>query len=761
MMATNALSVISELINNFENVKAVICICGSYLKRMDLQYMNDIDPQYICCSECLGRIKRQFWMCPQDLNITHPDGYDVCDQCFTQMHYTERTEETQIINDIWTNESHTTTTELFVDNNCKNLEECVILKDFIRFMNQYYEDSTETTKNTDKVKLLKITNHYLHLVHKHDEQFKIVFDRLTYCEISNCMIFTRNNRNRIPIKININERICDFRYDILDKMHCYFSHCYDVGNRLSIQDKRKIKYLMNEQKNDDEDPFNKCINRQYTSCYRNPKYNKLLVNKYYQSAINNEEQKDHIYHFGIAFFYGYEGESKFYGYEGEYEVAKKFDCLKEELLQNPFAMLNIDQYKNEYEKASILFNSQYRRRNIVFQSFRKGATPKLDYTIPYTFSLENLLALMIHCNYTVLQQVFSKTYRENNGNDHNNFYFWGRNLKISLHYFRHETASNVFFHGIDQVLYFQFYAGTKMQSGVKFYGPLSTSSEFAVAFNFATDKGLIIQLTGDRLTERYFPVWWLSDFGNEKEYLFIQGMPSTKIINIIEPQTGYEYNFILRTIQLVHDILNEDSSNVPVAKLKLDANICDMIKIILEDKLSETNSKYNPFKSISEFGRQILNTLFEQQTIVQIHYWRFKKHFSFLTEFVMIDDEQFEWINLDSLCLLFPNLTFVAVSHIKLCLLVFEDILNHFHGGKTQNNLKSVQISRHNINSSLSVEDVIVKYSSQFRAIGAFISSQIPHNEACTVITIELCDSVSFVTRIIGKMYDLLFGSQQ
>eukprot|EP01084_Bolivina_argentea_P212617 361351_1 len=66
-------------------------------------------------------------------------------------------------------------------------------------------------------------------------------------------------------------------------------------------------------------------------------------------------------------------------------------------------------------KASILFNSKHCKST--YRPFDD------DYYLQRHIGIEHLLSMMIYCNYTNLQYQFSKTYRENKGVNHNNFYW--------------------------------------------------------------------------------------------------------------------------------------------------------------------------------------------------------------------------------------------------------------------------------------------------------------------------------------------------
>eukprot|EP01084_Bolivina_argentea_P307021 530609_1 len=139
--------------------------------------------------------------------------------------------------------------------------------------------------------------------------------------------------------------------------------------------------------------------------------------------------------------------------------------------------------------------------------------------------IQHVQSLMIYCNFDELQNEFSKTYREFSGMNHNNFYYWGKYLKQSIHRYGTKMVDSDIqsvYHGIGETLLFPQITG-ELGIGMKIYCPLSTSSSLLVATNFTNNNGgLIIEFGHASCAAKYFPVSWLSDYGNESELLFIQ-----------------------------------------------------------------------------------------------------------------------------------------------------------------------------------------------------------------------------------------------
>eukprot|EP01083_Nonionella_stella_P085834 238121_1 len=226
------------------------------------------------------------------------------------------------------------------------------------------------------------------------------------------------------------------------------------------------------------------------------------------------------------------------GYKLRSYVLPKFENLKQELINNTICHIVLEQFVSEYAKAMMHLHSFYGKKNF------KG------------MKIEHMLSVMIHCNFDTLQCYFNKTYRENQGKDHCNFYWMGLYLKTAVHEYGTRICRGSitsFYHGFSKQLIFPEYITTAVGHGVSIHCPLSTSSSQTVAIKFADqNQGLVVELTGMNAT--YFPCKWISDFGYESEYLFVQNSDAIKehlkIENIINCRTLYECKHVLDA--LVH-----------------------------------------------------------------------------------------------------------------------------------------------------------------------------------------------------------------
>eukprot|EP01084_Bolivina_argentea_P009389 17542_1 len=154
-------------------------------------------------------------------------------------------------------------TEFATENtNCLcNISNCIILKKFSIIMNRYNRynhDNKQHDNFMDSINISEIVDEFFHLMHHHnnDKDFECIYNKLSCCDIGNCDAFIRNNRNRLKTQFKqVNQQTKMEKiawYQIMDKIHCYFQHCYDIGNKLLMQNHIKA---VNDDTKYDNDPF--------------------------------------------------------------------------------------------------------------------------------------------------------------------------------------------------------------------------------------------------------------------------------------------------------------------------------------------------------------------------------------------------------------------------------------------------------------------------------------------------------------------------
>eukprot|EP01084_Bolivina_argentea_P123697 219197_1 len=331
-------------------------------------------------------------------------------------------------------------------NNCTHLQRLVQLVAKTNCSNIYDENAYH---------LIMLLNDYHHILAQHDtdEEFEFIVNAFGDCNIFKCQRFRRNYRDRYETKENnINNKQNNISslniYDeIIDKIHCYFLHTYNMCYRLSNKDKKTLH--INDNSSEKSELFVNAEMLRLSQLLSKRRYkiqhecnisSSRFDRKYNQLTQDYEDSKAEntgTYSYGFKFEYGYFNEYEADDTNNVIVVSAKYSSVKQELINNDIATINIEQFNNEYKKAKLHLCSYYCRKH--FGSFidtkmvsyyydKKDNNPKFE----WIFLCEYILALMIYCNYDYLQYEFSKTYRENKENNkHNNFFYFGKYLKIA------------------------------------------------------------------------------------------------------------------------------------------------------------------------------------------------------------------------------------------------------------------------------------------------------------------------------------------
>eukprot|EP01084_Bolivina_argentea_P086152 155727_1 len=138
-MAQSAVQIISSLIQQFD-VDAVLCICGTEYQMV----MKDSTNSTLIyggggingCDKCWTEYDEAeegtiFWHCPNEYNIVHPNGYDVCNNC----RMVEDTEDSNNMDEL--SNEYLEVTPVTAVCEFKEDKECHALQHFVTIMKQY------------------------------------------------------------------------------------------------------------------------------------------------------------------------------------------------------------------------------------------------------------------------------------------------------------------------------------------------------------------------------------------------------------------------------------------------------------------------------------------------------------------------------------------------------------------------------------------------------------------------------------------------
>eukprot|EP01084_Bolivina_argentea_P085805 155090_1 len=472
---------------------------------------------------------------------------------------------------------------------CK-LDDCLplsiigqVLKNYKIYMHQKYEENnSKTCDNIYDSVFCKIGNNYgtvdllddhHHVLLHHADQFEGVYNLLCetvndndICKLSKCLSLRRNQRDRLKRTRNLylnEENIVEEQ--LLDKIHAYYLHTFDIGYKMTENEKRIIcdNYICSDHQDDDDDyvifrtmnvlPLkrNKFKNVKWLQRLNlsNPKFKTETTN----DSLPIQEE----YQYGYAFHYWkrYQNESgtvdevqnKFdlftsqfstvynpvrhinsteqyvqYGISTQFMwyINNKYNTFKEELLCNEICTIPHTNWTQLIQKAGRYLGTDVVTR-IKCPRQKSAAFYEMNYGD--LMQKKHLIAMMLYCNYDKLQRKLSETYRKVNVHEsdehlkqrHSNYYFWGRFLRECVDCFGMKINRNsqsdkiilsdkmILFHGINQSFTFR-----SMFANIK--APFSTTTDYLVALNFCANKGMILELALHRIR------WYLTAYeGNE------------------------------------------------------------------------------------------------------------------------------------------------------------------------------------------------------------------------------------------------------
>eukprot|EP01084_Bolivina_argentea_P155676 271289_1 len=589
-----------------------------------------------------------------------------------------------------------------------------------------FDTFAELIQETSDVK--SMVNCFLHLFHHHqdNESFEYIGKMFGgYCDASKCARFNRHYRNRSKEIL-----VPDFVQQIIDKLHCYYLHSYDLGMMLNTTDKKIISDGFSDSKNEEKISSLCFVNKTLIKKHKLldtklKKYCKLRNNKYNQLS---PRQYDGYFCNGERFKYG-ESDQLFEltdEYDDTYtimhgssvqqiEISSKYISLKSELLYNHVSNINIQQWNEEYRKCQIHFSSWYKKKHYS------------------TLPLEFMLSLMFYCNYTELQYHFSKTYREQTVK-HRNFFHLGKYLKMSINFFGTSISDGSirkFYHGIsDQLIFIPSYKNSYI-SKVYSYGPISTSSSMEVAINFTNfNNGMVAEFTGSGA--KYFSLSWISDYPNELEHLFIQNQSPLHLINIQDCKLGYEYGLILKILGYInYCTIHKNTKNYLKCYVSQNDTAQVLMKAIIDNQLSRNFAKYQEFQSLSGYARKLIDDNLNMIYETHIHYNKYEIIWSAI--FYRTD---YEWIQLDLLNCLLPKLELLVVRDINLSKHAIIDLFSYLRNKRIYYALKKIIIWP-KMDSVLSAHHATQRYSKLFTEIGFHMKTLKPPNSKYTTNTYQ------------------------
>eukprot|EP01084_Bolivina_argentea_P123749 219285_1 len=593
----------------------------------------------------------------------------------------------------------------YIRNNSCQLNECSCINNIMNVMKRYaaYIDTNNTKQqrlcidrdvygnNYNSVDLL---NDFNHLSQYHAHHFEEIYKKMNHkiyknnvCILSQCFSIRRHHRDRN--KISNNEATLNDLYfidedvvsqQLLDRIHCYYFHAFDTGFKLNESEKQ---YVIGEQ-NKSKDECHKILASKLLMS-RNQKDRSQRYKRQSRDRFTNLSK----YNYGHRFYYW----SKYQHYKQRQDpvsyqnvtesfinywyIKSKYNSMKSELLKNSICYISLNQWQTLLNKAYCHLATK--RAKSIYCS-RKASAEWYDMKYDRLLTMDHVIAMLVYCNYTVLQSKFTDSCRKLNENEsdlklkqrHSEFYWMARRLRECAECFGMEFEMKVtndkdptqfdmekrdikVYHGVNkQFLFTSIYANIHV--------PFSTTSSYAVALSFCENKGMILDLTMKiidwKINEDYnktivgcCDMSWISDYIHESEIFCIGGAQSFLFNTIIEP-TGIDYVKYMNGLQQLTLQLTGPSKGISKEK-QLSKQEKHMIFRLYAHQLwrSDVDRRHQyayKFEGCPQYFRDILDLHFKNMTKIEFR----ERKYRVMNHFLRNDKG---WIDMEKLKLLFPN----------------------------------------------------------------------------------------------------------
>eukprot|EP01084_Bolivina_argentea_P097171 174697_1 len=342
---------------------------------------------------------------------------------------------------------------------------------------------------------------------------------------------------------------------------------------------------------------------------------------YYKTVEQEVEDITNIYN--IQDHHGYKQHQLF--------VKPNHPNIKEELLQND--NITLSQFQSKLVKAESFYSADVVRQSqassfvAIVLHFNMEPGTKLK--------VSNLLSVIFYTDLTDLQNIFTKTFRKMHINEsllslkkrHAKFANWSKLLRETVEGYGvcGDDLQGPFFSGISQVLLMPAF-------NIRLCGPTSTSLFKEVALRFGGEDGILISLrkvstfSGD-LTQpvRGFCCSWLSDYGEEAEYLFIGGFRPLSICNITKIRTAEVFSDFVQALYVFDSVL----SGNPILD-QVTQKHHDVLNDLITDAFERTANEYK----CHEYMVNSMKRMIASKTHVVLDMYRIDNHVSVLTPLI-------------------------------------------------------------------------------------------------------------------------------
>eukprot|EP01083_Nonionella_stella_P033575 91878_1 len=205
-----------------------------------------------------------------------------------------------------------------------------------------------------------------------------------------------------------------------------------------------------------------------------------------------------------------------FGYEWTCKKSgAKFKNPKQEMLHNSYAVMEAKHWNQLFKRCTSS------------QDYAKSAR-----TRSLKLNIKEVISLKLYTDYDAQQNEYRKCYRDKDGPKRllrqAQFFHWNRLLKMAVDK-SPDVIVNTVFHGLNHVRTIPAFSG-------RYHGPVSTTTEFDSAAEFAKTNGMILELYPS-YGRKGLQVSWLSIHPEEKEVLYFDASFDIKKIHYPEKDT--------------------------------------------------------------------------------------------------------------------------------------------------------------------------------------------------------------------------------
>eukprot|EP01084_Bolivina_argentea_P263470 445946_1 len=275
-----------------------------------------------------------------------------------------------------------------------------------------------------------------------------------------------------------------------------------------------------------------------------------------------------------------------------------------------------------------------------------------------------------------------------------------------------ESVTDTLYHGISVHVTFPACIGD-----IQFHGTLSTSTNYSVAVNFAQSHGMIIALQDAHGFCKGFDVALYSDFVGEEEVLLVQSefylQFRTIIITLKDGKDAFNYQHYVSALNCIDQMVK--AANLQKFNDSTWTDTKQMAYRILSHqlhKLFPNDDQYFRFKSMTPYAEHLSNTYFMQQTHLNIDCGTVQANIlnSLFTQV------HYEWIKLDLITVLFPNIQSITIENCDLCSSKLDYLAGYFQYDINMK-LKQLIITNINDHNGIIVPSAISQFTNKFKNV--------------------------------------------